>query len=104
MPIKAKVVAPFMTLAKFTAHKNQFSTRVSIHVTIKQSEVCKLLPIIARHFIYKRAFTIYYLIMRKWQYKLFAKSIYETKSDLPLVKTSVNRLFMEVIQGIVHPA
>ena len=49
VPLKGLVVVPFPPLAKLTSHKQGFFTRLTVHITQKQTEVSKLLPIVPGH-------------------------------------------------------
>src|ERR1700688_549247 len=51
MPIDTLIVIPFFPLADFAPHEQQFFAGVRVHPGIKHSDIGKLLPWIARHFV-----------------------------------------------------
>src|SRR5437762_13902052 len=73
------------------------------HISIKQTEVSKFLPFISRHFMYHRAFAMYYLIMAQRPHKVLIIIIHDAESEFILVKLSEKRIGVKIIQGIMHP-
>jgi len=51
VPIDALVVIPFLPLANFASHEQQFLAGVRVHPGVKHAEISKFLPWITRHFI-----------------------------------------------------
>lgn len=73
------------------------------HITKKQAEIGKALPLIPGHPVYKRFFTVYHFIVGKGEHEIFRKGIGKTKGYAVLMVLSVNGFLFEVLQGIVHP-
>src|SRR5205823_14261013 len=50
LPVKLRVVVPFVRLAKFATHEKQLFAGVSVHPCQKHPEIGKLPPFVAWHF------------------------------------------------------
>ena len=65
VPVETRVVIPFVLLAEFGAHKQQFFARMPIHPSQKHPDIGKLLPCVAWHFGQQRTFAVDDFIMAK---------------------------------------
>src|SRR6266496_73810 len=92
MPVEAGFVIPFVPLAEFTSHKEQFFSRQGIHISEKQAQVGKFSPFISRHFSQQGRFTMDHFVMGKRHDKVLRKSIHGTKGELIVMKSSMNRI------------
>ena len=63
VPLNAGVMVPFTPLPNFTAHEQQFFSRVRIHVAEKCAHIRKLLPHIPGHFTEQRPLAVHHLVM-----------------------------------------
>src|SRR5579859_6487784 len=75
-----------------------------IHECVKRPQVSELLPVVAWHFVQHATLHMHHFIMGKGQHEPFGKRIYEGKVQLTLMVLAVNRLTMEILENIVHPA
>ena len=64
-PIHAAFFPEFVALGQLAAHEQQFLAGVRVHVAEKQTQVCKLLPVVARHFFQQGALAVDDFIMRE---------------------------------------
>src|SRR5205085_2190647 len=71
MPIEALLVIPFAPLAEFASHEEKFFSGLGEHVTEKEPDVGKPLPLIAGHFAEEGAFSVDDFIVRDGKDKIF---------------------------------
>ena len=104
MPIEAAGFAPFVALAKFLAHEEEFFAGVRVLISIQQTKIGELLPHIAGHFVEQRIFSVNNFIVREGKNEIFAESVHEGKSDLVVFVFAINGIGGKIFQGVVHPA
>src|SRR5258708_16579041 len=104
IPIKAGVVIPFAPLAKRAAHEESLFARSRPHVTEQRAQVGELLPSIAGHLVEQRAFAVNDLVVRKRQHEVFVPRVHQSKRQIAVMKSAVDRSVAEVVERIVHPS
>ena len=103
-PGELGLVIPFRRGAEFIAHKKQFSAGMGHHIGIQQAQVGKFLPVIARHLIEHRRFSVDHFIMAQREDEVLVKVVRHTEAELVLVVATEDGVKLEVVEGIVHPA
>ena len=104
MPIETSGEIPFVGLCKFIPHKQKFRTGMREHIRVKRTKIGKFLPFISRHFINQTRFSVYHLIVRKWHHIIFIIHVHRAKGQFVVVVFSVNGVFLEIFQRVVHPS
>ena len=104
VPVQRLTFIPFVILTEFAAHKQQFFTGVTIHEAVAQTQVGKTLPRVTGHFAYHGALCVYHFVMGQYQYIVFGILICHSKCQFILMIFSVNRVFLDIEQEVVHPA
>ena len=94
---------PLVPLAKLPSHENEFFSWLGIHVTKKEPQVGKLLPVVPWHFSQKRPLSVNDLIVRERQYEVFVERINHPKGELVVMVLPVDSILGHILQGIVHP-
>src|SRR5262249_22643469 len=82
----------FQPLSELIPHEQQFFPRMPEHETIEQTQVGKLLPFIARHLCYHRAFAVDHFIMRERQDKVLTKGVHQAERDLVMPVAAQNEI------------
>ena len=103
MPVEGTCEIPFVGLGKLVSHKKQFSSRIGKHIDIHSTEIGKLLPFVARHFVNQTAFSVHNLIVRQWHHIIFIIHVGAREGDFIVMVFSIDWVFFEIIQSIVHP-
>ena len=103
-PVELVGFVPFVPLAKFAAHEQQFFTGMRILPGIEQPQIGKALPGIARHLVEHASFHVHDFVVRQRQYEVLSPRIHLAKGQLVVLKLAVDRLLFDVGQAVVHPA
>src|SRR5207249_7472182 len=103
IPVETYVVVPFVALAEFAAHKEQFFAGMPVHPRQKHPEIGELLPFVAGHLRKKRAFAINDFIVAEHENEIFLKSVEQRESDVAVMKAAINRVEAHVFEEVVHP-
>src|SRR5215471_15494173 len=74
------------------------------HIGIHRTQVGKLLPPVSRHFIDHWRFAMYHFIVTKRKHEVFVVKIHHTEGKFILMMWTKERIDLEIIQGVVHPA
>src|SRR5437763_7350119 len=98
MPIERLIVVPFVPLAEFAAHEEQFLPRMPIHPGIEHAEIGELLPLVPRHFIEQRSLPIDDLVVAKHENEILLESVEERKSDVALMKAPMDGIELYVAE------
>ncbi len=73
------------------------------HVADQQAIVRELAPLVARHLVQQRAFSVHDLVMRERQDEMLREGVYERERDQMMVMAPVDRIERHVAQRVVHP-
>src|SRR3954464_14954881 len=103
MPIERMVVLPFVFLSKFIPHEQELLAGVPEHKAVIGTQVGEALPLISRHAAEDRTLTVHDLIMGKREDEIFEECVVQTEQDLAVMVAAVNRVFADVVEGVVHP-
>ncbi len=103
-PIQLAVGIPFVALAKFAAHVEQFFSWKQPLVTQQRAEIGELLPVIARHPPDQRTLPMHHFIVGKRQQKILVVMIEHRESKIVLVILAIDRIALEIAECVVHPA
>jgi phage terminase large subunit-like protein len=104
VPVQAGVVIPLIIGRQLRSHEKEFLARMSIHVSEQKTEVGEFLPFVAGHLSQQRAFSVNHLIVGKGHDEVLGVFVKHGEGHLVVMKTSVDRIFAEIEQGVVHPA
>ena len=74
------------------------------HETEIGAQIGEALPVIARHAAKERKFAVHDFVMRDRQDEIFRKRVDQAKGHLVVMVASVDRIFLHVMQRVVHPA
>ena len=74
------------------------------HVAEQQAEICKLLPIVARHFLEQGTFPVDYFVVRERQNEILGECVDHRERQFVMVIFPVNRIVFHESQRVVHPA
>ena len=97
-------MVPLAILGDFIAHEGEVLARMSPLVGEQRTDPGVLLPIVARHLAKHGTLAVHNLIMADRQHIVFRIGIHHGEGDLVVVPFAVDRLLMQVLQGVVHPA
>ncbi len=103
MPIQTLVFLPFLPLADFRTHEQQFLAGMAKHESQKSAQVGEFLPKIAGHLVQQGALAVHHLVMAQDQDEILMKSIEQSKSDHVVVIFAIDGIFGKIGQKIVHP-
>ena len=103
-PIQLLFFVPLDKLCKLTAHKQQLFAGMCHHIAKKGAQVCKLIGILAGHFVYKASLAMHYFIVADGQHKVFAEGVEEAECHLVVVAYAEQRVGLHIAEHIVHPA
>src|SRR5678816_191139 len=103
MPVEGLIVIPLLPLAEFASHKEQFLPGMRIHPRVKHPQIGEFLPEVARHLLEQRPFAVHHLIMAQDEDEVFMECVEKRKSNVSLVKASMDRIFLHVAEKVVHP-
>ncbi len=104
MPAQTFVAVPFPVLTELTPHKQQFLAGMSIHKAVIGTQVGKLLPLVTRHFTQHRPLAVNHFVVGNRQDKILVKRIEQTKRKQAVMILTIDRIFADIAQSIVHPA
>ena len=104
IPLKLACRIPLVKLTDFRAHKGELFTWVNHHISDKGTNARELHIIVARHFIYKRAFTVNNLIVRNRKQEVFGECIEKAEGKRIVMERAVKRVERHIAKHIVHPA
>ena len=74
-PIQFLIVFPFNKLAEFLSHKQQLFPGMGHHKAQETAHTCKLLPVIPRHLIDQRTFSVNHFIVGDGKDKILTEGI-----------------------------
>ncbi len=104
MPVQRAVVAPLRALRELLAHEEQLLAGMRPHVGVQAAQVGELLPAVAGHLVDQRALAVDDLVVRQRQDEVLAERVDERERQLVVVVAAVDRVLLEVVQRVVHPA
>ena len=76
-PVKLLLIVPLGELRKLLTHKQQLFARMRRHISVKSAQRGKLHLVLTGYFLYHRALSVHYLIMRNRHYEVFGKGVEE---------------------------
>ncbi len=97
-------MTPLAPLRDLASHEEQLFARMSEHVSVKQPQVGKSLPEVARHLVEQRPLAVHDLVVREGQNKVFTERINHAECQRAVLVFAMDRVLREVAQGVVHPA
>ena len=104
VPVKRALFVPFAELTEFVAHEVELLTRMCVLECVGEAEVCKLLPVVARHLAEHGTLAVYHFVMAENLYEVFRISVDHAERKLVVVVLAVDRFVLDVAQEVVHPA
>src|SRR5437868_12990815 len=96
MPIKAARFGPFVALAEFLAHEEEFFAWMGVLISVQEAEIGKLLPRIAGHFVEQGIFAVHDFVVREGQNEIFAERVDERKSNFVVFVLAVDRISRKI--------
>ena len=90
MPIQAVSFAPFLTLGKFLPHEKKFFAGMGVLIREQETEVGKLLPEIAGHFVKERVFSMNDFVVGERKQEILAEGVKERESEIVVLVLAVN--------------
>ena len=104
VPVDRLVVLPLAPLGELVAHEEELLAGVAEHVAVEQAEVGELLPDVARHLVDQRALAVDDLVVRERQDEVLGEGVDQAEAELAVLVLAVDRVFVHVDEGVVHPA
>ena len=104
IPLNLALLIPLVKLRNVLAHKQKLLARVHHHIAVCRTQVCKLRTLLSRHLSDHRAFSMYYLIVRKSQHKILAVRVDHAERKLAVVVRAEERIKLHIAEKIIHPA
>src|SRR5215467_2192197 len=104
MPVEAVRLAPFMVLSDFLAHEEQLLSRMRVLVAIEQTEIRKLLPQVAGHFVEQRVLAMNDFVVREGQNEVLAEGVEQRKRNFVVHVFAVDGIVREIVERVVHPS
>src|SRR5437899_2722918 len=104
VPIEARIVVPFAPLAKLSTHEENLLARSRPHVAEQGAQVGEFLPAIPGHLVDQRPLSINDLVMREREHKILEPRVHESKRQVAVMKSTIDRRVAEIVEGIVHPS
>ena len=104
VPVERLIVIPFALLAEFAAHEQELLAGMAEHETVIGAQVCKPLPLVARHAAEDRAFAVHDFVMRQRQNEILRKRVMQAEQDVAVMVLPVHRILADIFQRVVHPA
>ena len=74
------------------------------HVGVQRAQVGELLPAVAGHLAEERALAVHDLVVGQRQDEVLAEGVHQAERQLVVVVAAVDRVLLEVLQRVVHPA
>ena len=97
MPVQTALVVPFVPLAEFTAHEQQFLAGVSIQVAEQRPQVGHFQPGVSRHFVQQGPLAIDHLVMGQREYVVFAEGVPDAEGQLVVVIFTVYGVLRQIV-------
>src|SRR5580704_3535660 len=95
---------PFAPLAELSPHEEDFFPRPRPHVAEQRAQVGELLPAVAGHLVEQRALSVDDLVMGERQHEIFKPGVDKSEGQVAMMKSPVDRLLAEVVEGVMHPS
>src|SRR5215469_10233160 len=92
MPVQAPFVTPLSPLTKFSAHEQKLLPGLGIHVAVKESEIRKFLPVVARHLRQERALSVYDFILALSHDEVLRPGVDHAERELLVMESPVDRI------------
>ena len=102
-PVQADIVVPFLGLAEFLPHEQQLLARVAPHEAVIGAQVGEPFPVVPRHPRQHRALAVDHLVMADRQDEVLGERIVQPEGHLVVMILPVDRVVLDVAQGVVHP-
>src|SRR5271165_7008947 len=102
-PVELPVMITLAPLADLPSHEEQLLAGMGVHIHVESSQVRELLPVVAWHLAEHGAFAMHHFIMREGQNEVLSESIEQRESQVVLVITAVDRVFLHVFEHVMHP-
>ena len=102
-PVNGGIGVPLAFLAKFGSHEHELFARMGPLVGVQRAQPRCFPPVIARHLIPQRAFSMDDLVVGKRQHIIFGESVYQREGEFSVVESPVDRILVQVPQGVIHP-
>ncbi len=104
VPGQLGIVVPLVALGDFGAHEVELFARVAVHEAHVGAQVGGLLPLVARHLVEHGVLAVYHLVVRERQDEVLVIVVNHGEGHVVVVVATVDRLFLHVGEGVVHPA
>ena len=83
---------------------SSFLPGCAVHVGQKRARVGEPLPLVARHLVEQRPLAVHHFVVRNRQHEILGERIQQAERDVVVVVLAVDRILLEVVQHVVHPA
>ena len=103
IPIHRTVMIPFAVLRHLIAHEGELFARMGPLVGEQRAHAGIALPVIARHLAEQRALAVHDLVVADRQHIMLRVCVHHGEGDLVVVPLTVDRLLVQILQGVVHP-
>src|SRR5258708_217491 len=104
VPLETVGFSEFAALAELLAHEEKVLGGMYVLIRVQETQVSELVPHIARHLVEKRIFAVDDFVVGERQNEIFGEGVEEGKSQLVLVKSTVDGILREIGERVVHPA
>ena len=103
-PFQLIFIIPFAELRKFTAHEGQLFAGHGHHMEHERAHAGEFVVVLSVHFVHKRLFPVYHLVVRDRQNILLPERVHEWKGQLVVLKLPRDRIGAYIIEHIVCKA
>ena len=91
-------------LAELLPHEQQLLAGVRPHERVQRAQVRALLPRVAGHLVDQRPLAVHDLVVRERQHEVLRERVDHRERQLVVVVAAVDRVLLEVLERVVHPA
>ena len=91
-------------LRELSAHEYEFFARVRRHQDIHRAQVGEFLHVVAGHAAEEGEFSVDDLVVAEREDEVFGERVADGKRELAVVVAAVDRVQLEIVERVVHPA
>src|SRR5262245_16176114 len=73
------------------------------HVCVQRTQVCELLPFVARHLVQQSTFHMYDFVVREGKDEVFAPGVEEPKCERVVIAAAEEGIGLKIFERVVHP-
>ena len=95
---------PLPLLGQLAAHEQELLARVGPHPGVQGPQVGELGPAVPGHLVEHRPLAVDDLVVGEGQHEVFVPGIKQAEGQVVLVVAAEERVDLEVLERVVHPA